>query len=153
MPRIKRIITDHNTGTVRFAWADGTTDTFAIGDVPEHIAKRLAIHGLTQKLADAHAGIGDVAAARAATRAVWETLAAGDWSKRPAATGDSLLAAAVARVKGTDIAAATDAVARLSADRRKALARHPAIRAAMAAIRAERLAAAAADMDVPDLPV
>ena len=153
MARIKRITVDANAGTVTFAWSDGTTDTFRLADVPDRIRGRLALHGLTQKLADAHAGIGDVAAARAATRAVWEALAAGDWTKRPDAGGTSLLVAAVARVKGIDEAQAAAAVERLPADKRRALERHPAVRAAMAAIRAERLAARAAEGPALDLPV
>ena len=154
MARIKRIHVDTDQGTVTFAWANGTADTFAVSAVPDTIQRRLAIHGLAQKLADAHAGADDVAAARAATMAVWDALREGAWTKRPDGTGaDSLLVAAVARVKRCDTATAAAAVARLDADRRKALARHPAIAAAMAAIRAERLAARAASADAPDLPV
>lgn len=153
MARIKRIITNPDQGTVTFAWANGEADTFAVGDLPEGIQHRLALHGLAQKLADAHAGADDVAAARAATTAVWETLQAGEWTKRPADTGAALLVAAVARVKRCDVAEAAAAVERLPADRRKALERHPAVRAAMAAIRAERLAARAAEAPAPELPV
>ncbi len=153
MARIKRITVNPDKGTVTFAWADGPANTFAIGDVPDHIRARLALHGLAQKLADAHAGERDVVAARAATRAVWEALAAGDWTKRPDVGGTSLLVSAVARVKGIDEAQAAAAIERLPADKRKALERHPAIRAAMAAIRAERLAARAAEGPALDLPV
>ena len=153
MNRIKRITVDPDKGTVTFAWADGQADTFTIGDVPDTIRRRLALHGLAQKLADAHAGERDVASARAATRAVWEALAAGDWTKRPSDGGTSLLVAAVARVKGIDEAQAAAAIERLPADKRRALERHPAIRAAMAAIRAERLAARAAEGPALDLPV
>ena len=148
--RTKTVTTDVESGTVTLTWADGEKTQAKLGELPEHIVRRLALHGLKQKLVDAHAGVRDVADARAATVAVLETLRAGDWSKRPDAGVGGLLVEAVARATGRTAEAVRERLAAMDDAQRRALAKHPAVAAAMAAIRAERLAARAAG-DVPAL--
>jgi len=95
---------------VKAEWADGKVSTYDLDELPEEIVRQCAIHGMSQKIMDAHSGQGGegVAACRATTDEVYENLIAGEWNKK--ATG-GLLAEAVAELFGIEVEDAREKLA------------------------------------------
>lgn len=73
---------DKNPQVLKVEWKDGENSFYTFSDVPENIRVQAAHHGFTQKLMDAHSGLGEggVAACREATQIVWESLLEGSWN-------------------------------------------------------------------------
>lgn len=160
---------------VEITFADGTAQSLSLNDLNDEIITRLALHGLSQKLGDSYAGAGTeddpVAVATAAVGGVIENLMEGNWTQR--ATGTSgprvtMLAEALSRATGKPVEECAELVNELkdAADtedasdedkaRFDAVKNHPAVKAEMSKIRAERAAAkaekdAAKGADAPDL--
>ena len=110
----------------------------------ERVWDQLALHGLKQKIGDAAAKEAGASTAEklAAMQQVLDSLKRGEWNARGAGAG-GLVVEAIARVKGLSVEEALERWRELGEDDREAVRKHPAIKAAMAEIRAERLASAA----------
>lgn len=126
---------------VRITFANDATLELNFSDLSEEMKFRLMGHGASQKLGDASAGTETVDEAIAETKKVLERLLAGDWkSVRESGAGPKigLLVEALARVTKKDPVECRDVVEQLDDDAKKKLRAHPAVKAAMADIRAER---------------
>lgn len=117
-----------------------------ISTLPEDIITKLAIHGLSQKLGDSYAGA-DAKDCEACVQGVLKNLQDGQWKAAREGGGGttriSLLAAAVARVQGLEVADCVEKIAGLDDEQKKGLRANGKVKAAMAAIQAEKAAAAA----------
>ena len=133
---------------VSFGFVDGEILTCALDDLSEDMVKKLALHGLSQKVGDSYSGAQTVSEAQQKARAVWESIKQGVWAAK-AAAGGGILAEAVSRALGITLDDAMTRVNALSDDERKALRKHSAIDAAAAEINAEKKRAKAGD--APDL--
>jgi hypothetical protein len=138
-------------GTVTFDFENGKTAVFDIAKVSADIAKRLALHGASQKVGDSYAGAGEAADPVAyAEQAAGETIAqlvAGDW--RVTSAGGprvSDLAAALSRLNGQPVEVITEQLAKATDDQKKDLRKIPQVAAALAAIKAESAAKRAAKL-------
>lgn len=130
-------------GTVTFKFSDGKELPISLDNIPAEMIRRLALHGIGQKVGDAYAG-SDVGDAHADASEVADMLQRGVWTERTAGEPrTSVLAEALARVAGQTVEAALEVIKGLDDDQRKALRSHPQIKAAMSAIKAEKDAAAA----------
>lgn len=128
---------------VKIVFANGKTVEADINKLSPEIIRRLAVHGLSQKLGDTYAGAkGDVNVAIAGVEGTWEALLEGNYNRRGGG-GVSILAEAVARVQGVDIDDVYETLKEMDEEQQKAVAAHPAIKAEMAAIKAERAREAA----------
>ena len=141
--------TDSETGTLDITFATGAQLSVALEELSEDIVRELTLHGLSQKIGDSYASVkGDASAAFDAAKRVIEQLKSGEW-KVARASGEgksrvSELAAAIARIKGVDVAKAAAAVAQASEDTLKLWRGNAKVKAAIADIRAEKAAARAA---------
>jgi hypothetical protein len=161
MSKVAKKTANVEAGTVGFEFATTPNPTQLLADIsklPAAIVKRLALHGLSQKIGDSYAGASD---AKEAAQFANETLAdllKGNWATRQASTGPkvSLLAEAVARVQKIPVEKAlatlqaiangdgSEAGKKAGEEKVKAIRSVPNVRAAMAAIQAERAQAKAA---------
>lgn len=141
-----------DNGKVVFDFANGSRVVAEASDFADNIKEQLMFHGLVQKLRDSFAGSkGDANYAQAQCEATLEALKAGDWNRRGGGTGGTLLAEAVARVKGIDIADARVKVGELTEEQRESLKKAPSIVAATLEIQAERKQAKGGDDSALDL--
>lgn len=145
---------DLDTGMFEITFGDGTVISQNVDELPDEMKRNLMFHGFGQKVGDSYAGAkGDFSKAKSAASDVIEQLKNGDW--RAGRDGEAKprlgeLADAIARVKGIEVAearAAVDAAAALDgtdeqkkagAEKLKNWRAHPRIKAALAAIRAEK---------------
>ena len=72
--------------SLTFSFANGPVLEARLAEIPESLHKRLALHGLEQKLRDAYAGL-DASEAYPAASAVYSALCAGEWGRRQASSG------------------------------------------------------------------
>lgn len=157
---------DPETGICEFVFGNGTKLEVNVKELNPEIQSRLMFHGALQKIGDSYASAkGDYAKAIENARGVIEQLQSGSWR---AARGESEgkprvaeLSAAIARLKGITLEEATSAVqaavdmGEAGAEKIKGWRNHPRIKAAIAALRAEK---AQADLErnaqnVPDFQV
>ena len=134
----------------------GQTHVMLFTDVDTDIARMLMAHGLKQKSGDCASG------ARAnkqdedeAVIALFEDFKEGNWrgDRGESVAGVKALAEALAYCKGSeDVASYVEWVTGQSEEQRKELRKHPQIAARIAQVRAERLAAKAAESTVDALP-
>jgi len=142
---------------VSIGFVHGETLTVALDSLSEEIVRRLALHGLSQKLGDAYSGEDDPAAALACSKAVAERLAEGDWAKaREGGSGGRIsdLSQALANVTGQPVEVCLEKLADMDKDQKSGLRKHPKIAAELARIAAERAAKKAEDAvgsEGPDL--
>lgn len=145
-------------GAVAFVIGEKVVGSIGLGELPQAMLVRLALHGIAQKVGDSYAGVGGETdpekAAIDAITATLEQIRKGEW--RVAATGGgprvTQLAKALARAAGQTVEAAVAILVEkedtLSEAEYKAftasLRATPAIKKALADIRAEEAAAAAA---------
>lgn len=154
---IKKQVMDDRQA-VTFDFGDGSQPVeIRLADLPPDIVTRLALHGLSQKAGDSYASAkaavesGDYPSAEAFAReqveGVVAMLTAGQWTSAREGGGGvarvSLLVEAYARLKGCEVAEAKAIIDGLDDDQQKAAREVPAIKAAIATIKAERAAAAA----------
>ena len=111
--------------------------------------QKLLVHGLNAKVGDAAAGAKTDAERIAAISQAIENLKRGVW--REVSSGGTILAEAIARIKKLDIVEAQTMLDGLDDEAMATLQKHPAVKKAIAEIRAERLAAAAKSADAGDL--
>lgn len=134
---------------VTFAFGNGTSLTLDLATLSDEMRDNLMIHGALQKIGDSYASAGgDYAFAIASAEKVMENLQAGNWGNVRAAgegkakTGE--LASALAALQGKDVAEVAAALEAATDEQRKALRAHPAVKAKIASLRAEKAAEALA---------
>ena len=146
---------DAEAGTINFSFESGDDIQFDMSKLSPEIIAKLAIHGASQKLGDSYAGakkacegseIDPADYARGQVNGVIEQLIAGDWTVRTGAGGPAVtdLAKALAEATGNNEDEWAERLADATADEKKELRKHPAVKAAMDRYRAERAAAKAA---------
>jgi hypothetical protein len=133
--------TDAEAGLLLVSFAHGEDLSISLSEVPEKILTELALHGLSQKVGDSYSGEKDPQEAKAKAEDVIDRLKSGDWVKaRLRGEGStSLTVEAIAAIKGKSVSAIKEVWAGLPEDTKKAVRNDPAIKAKMAAIKAERL--------------
>lgn len=137
----KKLTKEVTDAGVRITFTNGETLSLDFSALSDEMKAKLMGHGASQKLGDASAGAETVEEAIAETRKVLERLLAGDWkSVRESGAGPKigLLVEALARVTQKDVGECRDVVEALDDEQKKKLRAHPAVKAAMADIRAER---------------
>lgn len=137
---------------VRFDFLNGVTITALVDTFPENIVKRLAVHGLSQKIGDSYASAETMEEAVANARAVLNNLAADLWATKTVRGGK--IVEALVRVTGKSYDECLKVWIGMDDNAQSAVKKHPDIKAALAAIEAERakaLANAASDEKGTDL--
>lgn len=137
---------------VRFAFVDGEALTCDLDSLPDHIVKRLALHGLSQKVGDSYASAESVHEAQVAARGVWDNLRGGVWAVKASRGGK--MVEALARATGKPVDECLAAYQAMDKNAVAALRKHPDIKRALAEIdleRAKAQASAPTDADAPDL--
>lgn len=120
------------------SFAEGETISVDVASLPENVRQFLMLHGLKQKLGDAMAGK-EVAEGRGHVERIVAALTAGDVTVRtPGSAKTSLLAEAIARATGQDVADVVESLEQLDDEQIKAVKAHPEVKVAMAEIKAER---------------
>lgn len=123
---------------VDFQFVNGKKLVCRLDELPEEIVKRLAVHGLAQKIGDSYAGVqGAVEIACLNANDVWESLKNGDWNVGRSGTG-GVIAEAIARVTGRTVEECRDMLAALDDDAKAKLRKQKKVASAMADITAER---------------
>lgn len=141
--------TDVDAKSVTIEFGDESTLALALGQLQPSIVEQLALHGLGQKLVDSYSGAkkaveegeatSKLAYAKEQVARVIEQLVAGEWSARREAGGPrvTLLAQAVARALGIEIASAVETLNEMSEAERKAVSKANKVVKAMAQIKLE----------------
>lgn len=135
---------------VSFKFGNGTTISQELTDLPEDIQQALMVHGALQKCGDSYASAGgDFAFGIAAVEKVLENLRAGNWGAARTGSGESKksvgeLAAALALLQNKDVETVSAALEAATDEQRKALRAHPAVKAKIAELRAQKAAEALA---------
>lgn len=111
----------------------------------EETKTRLMMHGLSQKVGDSYASSESLGEAVANAEGQWENLRNGEWAAR---SGGGILAEALARVTGKDLAECIAAVRKLDDKNKKALMKDARILTAIAQIHAERAKDAGSDLSI-----
>lgn len=146
-------IVDLDSGVITFTFDDGNTVEFDSRKVSAEISRRAMLHGFSQKLGDSYAGAGKdadpLAYAKAAVNDTIAQLYAGDWRAASVGGGGSRVSVfvlALARASGATVEEAGEFADSLDEAQTTAWKAKPAIKALMAAIRAEQAAAKAAKL-------
>ena len=138
-------------------FADKSGSAFNVSGLSDEVLTQALVHGLRQKLADAAAisrnidtgASATVADKKAAVMAVAERLAGGEWNKTTRETsGATMLADALARMKGCDVSDMVAFLADKTEEQKAALAKNPRVAATILQIKAERAASRAANSGV-----
>ena len=137
---------------VEVTFDNGTTVRIPFNGLTPAILAEATAHGLNQKLGDSYSGAkGDVAWAQAQCEGTMEALLAGDWNRR-GGTGDVDLLQALRMVfPSRDPEEVREVFDKMDADTRKDAAKTPSVKAALASIKADRLAAKAEGAEPIDL--
>lgn len=133
---------DLDTGVVSFSFGNSIVVEVNVDDLPAPMQRTLMLHGMAQKGGDSYAGAkGNFTEGIANLQDVVGNLKNGEWGSSREGEGKPRLgelSAAIARVKGISFEDATTAVEAAPEDKRKTWRAHPKIKAAIAAIRAEK---------------
>lgn len=150
---------DGEAGKVRFVLGNGQAVVIDVAQVPENIRERAMFHGFSQKIGDSVSGMakdrkfGDAFAALQDNVAM---LVNGQWNAGREG-GSSDLVEALAKLKGLDLEDVRVAVKRMDEETLKRTLSHPAVKAEIARMRAERAKVAAkaakASLDEIDLGI
>ena len=144
----KKKVDDANN-LVAFTFSDGRVLTAGMDEFNISIIRRLALHGLSQKIGDSYAGDESVREAFDSANETLNDLLKGEWSTRtPGEPKIGLLIDGLFRVRQVKDPAITiervrAVVEAMDAEKKKALRANPQIKSAMADIQAERLRAEA----------
>lgn len=133
-------------GAVQFVLGNGLKVVVALAELGEEMQVQLMLHGLSQKVGDSAAGFSkakDFSGAFGAMQAVADNLLNGVWTNR-SGSGAGDLVQAIADLQGVSVETAQAAVDRMDEEQQTAFLKHPAIKAKMAEIKAERAKANAA---------
>jgi hypothetical protein len=142
---------DGKATAVVIAFTDGRTVEVELADLTTTIQDELMCHGLSQKLGDSYSSAaGNIDFAFAECSSVAEALVKGDWNRRGEVGGGMLVEALAALLKKT-VGEVQTVLTDLDDDQKKALQKRTDVKAAIAKIKAERLALAAGDTDALDI--
>lgn len=145
---------DIQSATVSFEVVGGETLVLDVSKLNAETRERAMYHGLLQKIGDAAAGEETAEEIATSLRTVIGQLEDNNWKAiRESAGGGArvgLLVSALARITSRSESDCAAAIDQLDDDTRKKLKGDPRVKAAMAAIRAERAQAAAADAPTVD---
>lgn len=130
---------------VSFEFVDGTNITAVVDALPDEIVRRLAIHGLSQKVGDSYASAETIEEAIASARAVLNNLTQNVWATKSVRGGKIVEALVAFSKKPYDECLAV--YSQMSDKQKAALRKHPSIKAELAAIEAKRAEAAAKAAD------
>lgn len=135
-----------------FILGNGKQLTFDVSKAPEAVQEQAKLHGFNQKIRDSAAGFSkgsDFAGAFAEMADVIESLYAGEWNRRGGVAGAKMedLAQAVAKLKKVDVDTARAAVAKMTAEKRTEISKHPKVALILAELAKARLTAAAKDSE------
>jgi hypothetical protein len=143
---------DTAKGTLTVTFADGSSRTLDVGNLPSEMILRLALHGAEQKGRDSYAGAKEAIAEGKATDAteyakeqagrVLDNLEAGVWAERATGNGGDL-ARAVAEVTGKEVAEIAEVLRGKTDEEKAKLKANPKVAAAIKRFEAERAAARA----------
>lgn len=132
-------------GTVcSFKFGNDTVVSVDLAELSEEMQQELMIHGALQKIGDSYSSAGgDFAFGIAAAEKVIENLRNNAWGSTRAGSGESKkssgeLATALASLQGKDVATVVAALESATDEQRKALRAHPAVKAKIAELRAEK---------------
>lgn len=134
---------------VEFVLGNGKALSTDLKALPKDMVHQLALHGLSQKVGDCAASCSkneEFTRALEQMTETWENLIAGKW-RADGGSGSNLLFEAVAAVKGYTIEQVREALKDADEEKLKAIRGNAAVKAKMAAIQAERLAAKADEAD------
>ena len=146
---------NEEVGSVEIAFTNGESLTATLEELPEDIVKRLALHGLSQKLGDSYASVkGDAAAGFSKASDVLGRLMSGEWAGAGGGGGMQLgeLAEAIARIKNVPVEKAMAAVAGAAKEKISQWRANGKVKQVIAEIRLEK-AKARADADSSELDV
>ena len=139
---------DLDSRTASFIFAEGAGEITVTLEQVKPVLTNLALHGLVQKVGDCYAGEKDAKEAFAKAQDMVKRLAAGDWTKARESKGpsSSIIVEAITRLRQeqkpeTTIDEIQDRWNGMDEDTRKKLRDDSRIKAAVAAIKAERAAA------------
>lgn len=144
--KAKKTVREDLSG-VDFEFAHGTVVAVNLEDFSEQTIANLVCHGLSQKLGDSYSGAESSEQAQTFLEKVLERLKAGEWTaarEGGGGRGVSQLVEALHRATGQPVEACNDLVQSMDDDQKKGLKEHSDIKAALAEIRAEKAAEAAA---------
>lgn len=125
------------------SFVGGETLECDLSRLTPEIVTRLAMHGLSQKVGDSYASAESVTEAAESARAQWDGLLGGEWATR---SGGGILAAALSRATGKELAECVDAVRRLDDKQKRKLSGDARILTAIAEIRKERAGGSTIDL-------
>lgn len=131
----------NEAGVCFFRFGNGTVLEFDTNKVNEETKLDLRCHGASQKIGDSFAGVkGNYAEGIANAQAVIDQLYSGEWTadREGGAPRLAELAEAIARIKGSDLEKTKQAVEKATDDQRRQWRSNAKVKAAIAAIRAEK---------------
>lgn len=149
--KIKFLEVNKIEGGLKFSFGNGEVRRINLNDFSEAIRASAMEHGFNQKLRDTTAGFSkdsDYVGALEKFDATLQALYDGDWNRSGGGVaGQQMkdLAAAIAEIRQVEYDLAFDAVQKMDADKRKAVAKNAKVAQVVARIVADRLAAAADD--------
>ena len=148
-PKIKFCEKTSEGTTVKFSFGNGEVLTLDLSNLSDEIREDLMIHGALQKIGDSYSSAGgDYAFAISAASKVIENLSSGTFNAaRVAGEGRKSvgeLALALAALQNKDVAEVALALENATDEQRKTLRAHPAVKAKVAELRAQKAAEALA---------
>jgi uncharacterized sporulation protein YeaH/YhbH (DUF444 family) len=143
-----RVSVDVENLTLNWKWDDGLIDVVRLHDFPTAIVEHLALHGLKAKLGDTYAGEPILSTSKRLWAQCRDQLMGGTWSAGRART--SILARAIARMRGLDVEDAVEVLAALDKDTLKKLRKNKRVRMTIAKIELEDAEAGVSDDDEDD---
>lgn len=142
--KMAKKIPDEAAGKITFEFSDGRTLSVAVSELSPEIARRAAMHGLSQKGGDSYAGAETVDEAYDACESTLNALRNGVWTTRTVGEGGvrgTMLVEALYRAtkhEGRTMDDCETLVADMSDEQKKGIRLLPAIKAQLDAIAAER---------------
>ncbi len=128
--------------TVAFTFDGREAEKISIDDLPKATVRRLALHGLSQKLGDSYASNTGVDDAIRKFNDVLNMLKGGHWSAARSG-GGGVLAQVVAELTGKGLDEVTEMIRGLDAKGRRALGAQPQVAVEVARVKVERAMKAA----------
>ena len=116
--------------SVTFGFVNGKKLVCDISELSDDIIKRLAVHGLSQKVGDSYAGAESVDQAVANATETWNNLVSDLWAVGRQTGGK--LAQALATIAGVTLEEAIKTLAEMDDEKKKELRKHPKIKAEIA---------------------
>ena len=148
MARVKKAEVSTEGNVITWTFAEGAGElTLDLNDVPDGQKFNALLHGLRQKISDSYAGIPTPAEALERAKSVVEAILSDQWTTRTPGEGGTRvtqLAQALATVAGRSVEEASEVIAGLDAEGKKALQDNPQIALELANIKRKAAEAAAA---------